>query len=240
MVITMDNWNATRWLLLKRVTADASLVPMARLLATVLVTQFSHHQTGHCAPGNDTLAAALGTSADTIKRALRALSDAGWLTKTDGRGRGKRSLILFEGGGNVVPMIRPDAGYGPQNATPEGGRDAPHYITEKGAHMHEKGGTHALSYNKADPKTIQRARATAPLPERPMVPIDRGSTHEAQWNDWLRRNRWPSLVELDPRYGDGWAVPLRSPPHPDDPMENRIAQKWVSRIASAFKARAYA
>ena len=77
MVITMDNWNATRWLLLKRVTADASLVPMARLLATVLFTQFSHHQTGHCAPGNDTLAAALGTSADTIKRALRALSDAG-------------------------------------------------------------------------------------------------------------------------------------------------------------------
>ena len=101
------NWNRARWGWLKAITGDGDLSPMARLLAHVLATQFSHHETAHCAPGTDTLADALRTSVDTIKRALRDLAAAGWLIRTEGRGRGNRSEIFFMGGNNVVPMICP-------------------------------------------------------------------------------------------------------------------------------------
>jgi hypothetical protein len=62
------NWNRARGGWLKAITGDGDLSPMARLLAHVLATQFSHHETAHCAPGTDTLADALATSVDTIKR----------------------------------------------------------------------------------------------------------------------------------------------------------------------------
>ncbi len=145
---------------------------MARLLAHVLATQFSHHETAHCAPGTDTLADALATSVDTIKRALRDLAAAGWLIRTEGRGRGNRSEIFFLGGNNVVPMIcpngpeasghdRPNAKQAPNTKHEKGGNPAPVYdherANQKGANMRGKGGKTALSYVKADPKNIQRA-----------------------------------------------------------------------------------
>jgi hypothetical protein len=108
---------------------------MARLLAHVLATQFSHHETAHCAPGTDTLAGALCTSIDTIKRALRDLAGAGWLIKTEGRGRGNRSEIYFLGGNNVVPLICPT---GPEASGNDRPKSAP-APTKK----HEKGGTAA-------------------------------------------------------------------------------------------------
>ena len=145
------NWNRGRWGWLKAITADADLSPMARLLAHVLATQFSHHETAHCAPGTYTLAAALATSADTINRALRDLAAAGWLIKTEGRGRGNRSEIFFLGGNNVVPMIcpkgsevsghdRPKAAQAPTTKHKKGGKPAPDYdrekATQKGARLH--------------------------------------------------------------------------------------------------------
>lgn len=247
MVITMDNWNRARWSWLSAITADADLTPMSRLLASALVTQFSHHDTAHCAPGYDRLAAALGVTREAIKKVVRALVASGWLLRSEGRGEGHRSAFSFvmKAGHttNVVAIAPKQSANRPQNQAAEGAVSSPFLKHQKGDRTEQEGGqngTTPCTPYKEYPRHIQRARATAPHPERPMVPIDQGSTHEAQWNDWLRRNRWPSLVELDPRYGDGWAVPLRSPPHPDDPMENRIAQKWVNRIASAFKARAYA
>ena len=165
------NWNRGRWGWLKAITADADLSPMARLLAHVLATQFSHHETAHCAPGTYTLAAALATSADTIKRALRDLAAAGWLIRTEGRGRGNRSEIFFLGGTNIVPMIYPK---GPEAS----GHDRPkpaqtptkwhknwrayppfcnrEQAAQKGADMRGKGGKYAPSYIKADSKDIQR------------------------------------------------------------------------------------
>ena len=166
------NWNRARWGWLKAVTGDAELPPMARLLAHVLATQFSHHETAHCAPGTDTLADALATSVDTVKRALRDLAAARWLFKTEGRGRGNRSEIFFLGGNNVVPMIcpkgpeaschdRPKAAQAPITKHKKGGKPAPVYdrerATQKGADMRGKGGKAAPSYIKADPKNIQRA-----------------------------------------------------------------------------------
>jgi len=166
------NWNRARWGWLKAVTGDGELSPMARLLAHVLATQFSHHETAHCAPGIDTLAEAVLTSADTIKRALRDLAAAGWLIKTEGRGRGNRSEIFFLGGNNVVPMICPKgpeasshhrskSAQAPTTKHKKGGNPAPfrdcERATQKGADMRGKGRKSAPSHIKADPKNIQRA-----------------------------------------------------------------------------------
>jgi hypothetical protein len=157
---------------------------MARLLASVLTTQFSHHETAHCAPGTATLADALCTSVDTIKRALRDLAAAGWLIRTEGRGRGNRSEIVFLGGNNVVPMIcpkgpetsghaRPNASQAPSKGHEKGGNSAPVYnrnqAAKKGADMRGKGGKSALSYIKDDPKNIQRAGkpSETPVSQRP-------------------------------------------------------------------------
>ncbi len=274
------NWNRARWGWLKAVTGDADLSPMARLLAHVLATQFSHHETAHCAPGTDTLADALATSADTIKRALRDLAAADWLIRTEGRGRGNRSEIFFLGGTNVVPMIcpkgpeasgqdRPNAAQAPANRHGKGGKSAPlndrERAAQKGANMREKGGKSALSYNKADPKNIQRRRAHAepPVSQRPsgrpdytaydratapekwegsLVPIKRGSHNEPAWNAWLIERGFLTLAEIGLRSGpDGWAVPFTMPPRREgDEIQNRIAAKWARVFAHKAKDRANA
>ena len=247
MVNAMDNWNVARWSWLRAITADADLTPMSRLLASALVTQFSHHETAHCAPGYDRLAAALGITRDAVKKVVRALVASGWVVRSAGRGEGHRSAFMFvmKAGhaSNVVSIAPKQPAVPAQSQAAEGGQMSPFSTHSKGDRTAREGGqnsTPPCTPYKEYPKHIQRAGATAPRPERAMVPVNRGSTHEARWNDWLRHNRLPSLVELNPRYGDGWAVPLRSPPHPDSPMENRIAQKWASGMASTFKARAYA
>jgi len=178
------NWNRARWGWMKAVAGDGNLSPMARLLASILATQFSHHETAHCAPGTKTLADALCTSVDTIKRALRDLAAAGWLIRTEGRGRGNRSEIVFLDGNNVVPMIRPrepetsghvrsDPAKAPSERYEKGGNSAPVYnrnqAAKKGADMRGKGGKTALSYIKDDPKNIQRAgqQSKTPVSQRP-------------------------------------------------------------------------
>mgnify|MGYP003382254771 CR=1 FL=1 len=134
------NWNRARWGWIRQVRADCSLSPMARLLANMLVDQFSHHETAHCAPGTDTLADALGTSVDTIKRALRDLAAAGWLTRTEGRGRGNRAQIYFLGGNNVVPMNSQKGRTASENDQQKGCKSAPSQVSkkasEKGANLH--------------------------------------------------------------------------------------------------------
>lgn len=74
---------------LKAVFGDGNLSPMARLLASVIVTQFSHREVSHCALCTKTLADALGTSGDTIKRALRDLAAAGWMVRPAERRGGR-------------------------------------------------------------------------------------------------------------------------------------------------------
>ena len=167
------NWNRARWGWLDAVTADGNLSPTARLLAHVLVTKFSNHETAYCAPGTDTLAEKLSTTVATINRALRDLAAAGWLIRTEGRGRGRRSRpeIFFLGVSNVVPFIVPK---GPEatardrqkgSETPARGaarecnsaRSESERIERKGADMRRESAKSAQSYNKADPKNNQRA-----------------------------------------------------------------------------------
>ncbi len=174
------NWNRARWGWLDAVTADGTLSPTARLLAHVLVTNFSNHETAYCTPGTDTLAEKLSTTVATINRALRDLAAAGWLIRTEGRGRGRRSRpeIFFLGGSNVVPFIVPK---GPEptardrqkgSDTPASGvakecisvRSKSERIERKGADMRRESAKSAQSYNKADPKNNQRASGRGKTP----------------------------------------------------------------------------
>lgn len=69
--------------------------PNAKCLASVIVTQAADHITADCFWKNERFAVALGVSVDTIKRAFRALADAGWLIRQDGRGRGNVAGMTF-------------------------------------------------------------------------------------------------------------------------------------------------
>ena len=223
------NWNRARWGWLKAITGDADLSPMARLLAHVLATQFSHHETAHCAPGTETLADALATSVDTIKRALRDLAAAGWLIKTEGRGRGNRSEIFFLGGNNVVPMICPkgpeasghDSPKAAQATTtkPEkGGNPAPladhERATKKGADMRGKGSKSAPSYIKADPKNIQRAGQPSETPnlQRPSSRMDFTNFDRAMTSEKWDRPLFP--IKPDSDAVDDWDRWLAKRGHP--------------------------
>lgn len=212
------NWNRARWGWLKAITGDPDLSPMARLLAHVLATQFSHHETAHCAPGTDTLADALATSVDTIKRALRDLAAAGWLIKTEGRGRGNRSEIFFLGGNNVVPMIcpkgpeasghdRPKAAQAPTTKHKKGGKPAPvcnrEGATQKGADMRGKGGKAAPSHIKADQKNIQM---TGQLSE---TDLSKRSSGRMDWTSYDRATApetWTGVLFTIKRGGNAEAA----------------------------------
>ena len=248
--LQVTDWNRARWGWLRAVSGDGSISPMARLLACALVTNFSHHQTAHCAPGFDTLADALCTSVDTIKRAVRDLASAGWLIRTEGRGRGNRSEIFFLGSSNVVPMMPPrgletserDLTKSLKSPLPrhdKGGKAAPLYegkrTAQKGADMLRKGGKSALSHIKAEPKNNQKAQTSAcDASERPFahhcaVAVE-WSNGETEWNEWLAKHGLPKLRELgrksSNRFYCGWDVPYCIPPSKDDPITQSISLKF--------------
>ncbi len=89
------DWNRERWAWLAGVNATLGLSPIAKCLAGVIVTQAADHLSGDCLWRNERFADALAVSVDTIKRAFRALADAGWLIRTDGRGRGNCAVLTL-------------------------------------------------------------------------------------------------------------------------------------------------
>lgn len=233
------DFNRQRWAWLKAVTADGSLSPMARLLASVLVTS-ADRDSGKCCPGNTKLADALCTSVDTIKRAFRALSDAGWLTKTEGRGAGNTSQIVFHFHTNVVPLSTPETGPRPERAERKGGNAAPFKAEKKGANLREKGGKSAPSYNKDKPNKNQSAGATPtgssqrPRPDLAAV-AHHGTDAVDDWDAWLVKRGLPTLRRLNrlssDKDGRGFDVPWRRPPPADDATMNRIALKFFEWAA---------
>ena len=280
LVAKNGNWKLGRWAWADAIDLDRTISLSAKALASKLVRNFAHSETAHCAPGSDTMAHALGTSTDSIKRLLRELTEAGWLVRTEGRGRGNRAQIVFLWGNNVVPMVRSDASGAPANdlqnepkrpatGSEKRGADAPFYSREKaaqkGADMGGKGGTGALSYNKADLKSKKEKSAQRKTPvsqqgsrrmdftaydrattaanaafDRQTVPIDKGSHNEEGWNRWLSEHGFPSLTQLDQRAGAGWAVPFRVKPAEWDAIENRIAERWANWAVGRMQVRANA
>lgn len=136
----------------------SDLLPRAKLVASALVVEFYSKDTGRCDPGAQTLATATGQTLDTVKRAIRDLVDAGWLSRSEGRGRGNKTQFDLLSPGTVISISSVKKGAPVHHE--KGGIGAP-LPKEKGAPVRGKGGTGALSYNK-DKHTLEHKGASVP------------------------------------------------------------------------------
>jgi len=101
--------NRFEWL---KAVMRADLPDRAKSVATALALVFCNDETGQINPGYGAIADAIGGAHhDTIKRAVAALSEAGWLALPEGRkagrGRGNAVSYILTSPGKVVPMHRP-------------------------------------------------------------------------------------------------------------------------------------
>jgi len=154
-LIPADAWDHQRWGWLESVRRDEALSPMARLVAHVLVLDFANRRTQRCDPSLREIAGVLGTSQDTVKRAIKVLVESRWIVREEGRGRGRASGYGFLTRAKIVPIK------GGKSAPPKGGEDAPFYRSQKGADLHRKGGKSAPAYNKDKPCKNHEGRAGA-------------------------------------------------------------------------------
>lgn len=161
--IEAADWKAQRFGWLESVRRDADLSATARLVAHVLALDFANRETARCDPPLWEVAAVIGCSEDTAKRAVSALVEGGWIAREAGRGRGRTSGYTFLTRAVVVPLK------GGKNAPRKGGTDAPLSASQKGANLPGKGGKNAPAYNIAKPCKNHGARAVAGLSENPMV-----------------------------------------------------------------------
>lgn len=141
-LISARDWVNHRHSWAEAVRGEGDLSMSARMVACELALTWSNAQTQRCDPSYDTIARRLGTSKDTVKRAVRDLIDAGWIVTIRGRGRSNYMQFGFLSKGKVLRLK------GGKNAPLKGGINAPFYGSEKGAFLHGKGGKNAPAYNK--------------------------------------------------------------------------------------------
>lgn len=163
-VIPAEVWDHQRWGWLESVRRDADLTPMARLVAHVLVLDFANRRTRRCDPSLGDIAAAVGTTTVTVKRAVRQLVDEGWIVREEGRGRGRSNGYAFLTRARIVHLK------GVRNDPKKGVRNDPNSDSKRGHICSEKGSDMTPPYIIDKPCKNHGARATAPMPsENPMV-----------------------------------------------------------------------
>lgn len=229
------SWNRMRWEWLRDVSADPDVAGWSKAVASVLICQFAHHETARCDPGNEVLAQALGASEHVVRRALKGLEEAGWIMRTDGRGRGNRQTITFQF------LVRAK------------GADSAGFPTAKGADTvgFESDKTGGISPEKvqilqtpptppykAKPNLNQRrAPETGPEPATAACPANRleevhpDSPQHETWDTWLAAQGYPGLAQIGRRRGRAengpWLMSSRSPPDPSRPAAVSVAVKFV-------------
>lgn len=215
--------NRHEWL--KAVTQDAALPDRVTKVAVALWS-FANDETGQLNPSVTSLAGFVKRSTDTVKRAIADLVKAGWLHRTEGRGRGNSTAYALRSPGKVIAISSVEKGA--NKPRKKGGSTAP-LSREKGAALRGKGGNTAPFHYKDKQPLEQRAGAT---PGRPapaaQYHVSRGSPAETDWNRWLQAHGFPSLIELDQRLGDGWNLPATLPPTDLSGIDGRIAEKWAT------------
>lgn len=217
--MTANAINRFEWL---KAVNRADLLPRAKMVASALAVEFCNHETGQLNPSVSALSAATNSTADTVKRALKDLDEAGWLGRSSGRGRGKHSQYQLCSPGQIISITTAKKG-APMHQN-KGGTDAP-LSQQKGAHMREKGGTDAPSYieqtNKQTQALVAKHRKTrfgsnawdglTMIPEK-----DRDSLYA--WGRWLKDRGFPALrslpIVLASSNGgaDIFALPTKRPP----------------------------
>lgn len=223
----MSRLNRFEWM---KAVLKSALPCRAKTLASALAVEFANEETGQLNPSIDTLAAYLAASKDTIKRAVADLIKGGWLSRTEGRGRGNRTSYTLLSPGKLLA-------FAPQKK----GAALHLQPAQKGATLRGKGRRTAPSYNKDKQSFEQRAQAA---PDRPaqhcQFEVRRGSDGEAAWNAWLDRAGYPRLTVLDQRLNAGWNLPGRQPPTDPEGIDWRIAEKWASWASCRCEERAIA
>lgn len=215
------NLNRFEW---TKAVNRSELMLRAKVVAFALAVEFCNEETGRLDPGLSALADATGQTVDTVKRAIRDLTDAGWLARTEGRGRGNKTAYTLLSPGNVVSILTAKKG-APVHQV-KGGTRAP-LSSEKGAPVHGKGGTRPTCYNKDKQSLEQRGqhpwshyekhRFKGNVFDGPCLLPKGSSWHDLNaWSDWLRDRGFPKLCDM-PISQRGtkdtlFAVPYRKPP----------------------------
>ena len=210
--------NRFEWL--KAVLQSEDLNAAAKAAASALAVQFANGETGQLNPSVLTLANYLKTSSDTVKRAIRALVAAGWLSRTEGRGRGNstRYTLRSPGSAKVVENGAEVCAVKGSTVAPSGKR--------KGAMLHGKGRRPALSYNKEEQSYEQKDRRSASTgsarPSFPVQFVEAGDKAKViEWNSWLETEGLPSLQQLSSLHrrtscGSGYLLPRKWVPSEED------------------------
>ena len=182
----MSKLNRFEWL--KAVLQVKALNSSSQVVAAALSVQFANDETGQINPAMKTLAEYLKMALSTVKRAIKELVAAGWLSRTEGRGAGNRTRYTLRSPYRIVPF-RPK-----RKGAHVGLSDQ-----EKGSSVPQKGGSRGLSYKEQSKE--QKARL-APSPDLPngrqsgealrFVPGG-GGYFEREWDDALRAYGLPSL-----------------------------------------------
>ncbi len=216
----MSSLGMNRFEWLKAVVQDGDLTPISRVVATALSVKFANDETGQINPSVRTLSDYLATSKDTIKRAIKALVDAGWLGRTEGRGRGNKTEFTLCSPCKIVPI-----------STPNKGRNTAPLRRKKGASLHGKGRKTAPSYNKDKQSLNNKRIRQGERPTQHMAVVVSGTWQADAWNKWLADHKFPSLQEIDLRASDatnyGYDMPWSSPPNTDDQIGSKIAEQFV-------------
>jgi len=209
--------NRFEWL---KAVLQSDLLDRAKVMASALAVQFGNDETGQINPALPTLCSYLKMTEQTARRALADLSEAGWLARTVGLGRGNRSAYVLLSPGNIVPL-RP--AISTRKPAEKGAR-----AMAKRSHGCEvsragKGITGASKrYHKCNPpikdeqsfEQIGGARPAAHLVAR----VAPNSDHAAAWDRWLAENGYPPLANLTALHRDGAFWPTSRFP-PSDPEQ---------------------
>jgi len=194
------------------------------LRAKVVASSIEDHrnnETGLCYPSLRTLMADTGLSLSSVKRAVRELEEAGWLIRSEGRGRGNHTHYTLVMQGKVVPIRPSKKGVSTELSTRETG-------SEKGSERTGKGFRTAPSHYKDNPpkepkraREVRRSPLTGPghraSPPRAGAVICReDATGVAAWDEWLTGEGFRPLdgATFLAEWGEvrGYAVPSRYPP----------------------------
>lgn len=194
--MTAQTLNRFDW---AKAVAKSELLPRAKLVAWSLAIDFCNEESGRLDPSLTTISEATGLTLDTVKRAIRDLTEGEWLGRTEGRGRGNKTAYTLLSPGKVIAISNTkDAAR--MHSTKEC-TGAP-LTKQKGAQVHGKGGTGALSHNRA--KQTMNKGAGVPNWYRThhfagnafagLVMVS-SSNRDAlyAWGNWLKAQGFPAL-----------------------------------------------
>ncbi len=207
--------------LLEMVT-DHDLDDNALRVALYLTLAHADHETGESHPSFETIGAAIGKHAKSIKRALNKVEAAGYMAIERGTNKGKssryrptetalkRATIRRREGDKIVPLSRAKRGHScPQSRTglsSKGGQDRPPNRKQELRKEHGR---------KRAPDLPDEGQSGVPHDQYQPIFVPRGICFVRDWDDRLARVDMPPLERLLPsvRHGQhlGFWLPARTP-----------------------------